>query len=200
MPERSFENSGRGKKIGQAVLVIPIDLQNYANDYTFLISIHWFKTGCMITMYLRNQGQVLTSTVRKYELREIVLDERQRRKICPQTSNVFPSHCFFWTILIDRSTLSLTVSVQKKLTTYDRLRLLGMEQKNRPNNIEIISVFSKLSTSWMILVPKMVQLEALRPWHQWYCVKLFATFCHLIGMESASDVWGWPTLTFADIS
>ena len=26
------------------VLVIPIDLQNYPNDYTFLIPIHWFKT------------------------------------------------------------------------------------------------------------------------------------------------------------
>ena len=40
----------------------------------------------------------------------------------------------------------------------------------------------------------------VRPWHQWYCVQLFATFCHSIVMDSASDVWGRLTLTFADIS
>ena len=51
-----------------------------------------------------------------------------------------------------------------------------------------------------VLVPKMVQLEALRPWHQWYCVQLFSTFCHSIVIDSASDVWGWLTLTLADIS
>ena len=33
------------KRFDELVLVIPIDLQNYANDYTFLIPIHWFKTA-----------------------------------------------------------------------------------------------------------------------------------------------------------
>ena len=69
----------------------------------------------------------------------------------------------------------------------------------RPNNIEIISVTSKLSTSRMILVPKMVQLEALRPWHQWCCIQLFCNILSFnIGMISASEVWGWLTLTFVD--
>ena len=57
-----------------------------------LLVIHWFKTGCMITMYLGNQFQVETSpserfspincgnsTVRKVELRDC-LGDRSRRK------------------------------------------------------------------------------------------------------------------------
>ena len=39
---------------------------------------------------------------------------------------------------IDCPTLSLTVSVQNKLATYNRLRLLGMEQKLTENGIMIL--------------------------------------------------------------
>ena len=72
------------KRLDELVLVIPIDLQNYANDYTFLIPIHLFKTGWMKYDVFWESGSSWTkpirdifshincgnSTVRKVELRE----------------------------------------------------------------------------------------------------------------------------------
>ena len=42
MPKRSLRILDVAKKfqVDELVLVIPIDLQNYANDYTFLTPIH----------------------------------------------------------------------------------------------------------------------------------------------------------------
>ena len=59
----------------------------------------------------------------------------------------------------------------------------------RPNNIEIISVFhSKLSTSWMILVPKMVRLEALRLCGVYSCLQHSVNQLKWI---TRPTFWGW---------
>ena len=51
MPKRLLRILDVAKRLDELVLVNPIDLKNFANDYTFLIPIHSFKTGWMITMY-----------------------------------------------------------------------------------------------------------------------------------------------------
>ena len=63
MPERSFENSRRGQKVGWASpSFFPNWFTDLRNDYTFLIPIlsHWFKrlAGCMIAMYLGPQVEL----------------------------------------------------------------------------------------------------------------------------------------------
>ena len=151
MPERSYENTWRGQKVGWAG---PCHSNWFTelrtgNDYTFLMLIHWFKIGCMITIYLGNQVQVEpspserfshincgNSTVRKVKLRDSRAWVTKKGKNIGLSSSRGKCRCMTVTSNSDQYcpvlslTPSLTVSVQNKLTTYNRLRLLGMEQKN----------------------------------------------------------------------
>ena len=70
-----FESSCRKLNI-QEVLVVPIDLQNYANNYTC-----WIKTGltgCMIPMYLGPQAWVEPS----FDSHNVLLLQMEQMVLC----------------------------------------------------------------------------------------------------------------------
>ena len=123
MPERLFESSRHCQKLGWAS-PRPIDLQNYANDYTILILINWFETGCMITMYLGPQAQVEPSPSERFSSSHIV-------RVARETAD--------WSLLGRITPRSSTLLVSCRHPEWFRV----------------------LVSTW--------ELEALRPWHQWYC-------------------------------